>query len=148
VPIFWGGNVKVARGVAVHYEQNVFHTRKVFGLDIGGSTGFWRSRANSEWIRTLSIYPLLRFTLLRTRPADVYAMYSLAGPSWISRTDADGLALGNHFTFQDFIGMGVFFGRGRHLNAGVKINHYSNGNIFNENAGLKIPYTFNVGYAF
>jgi hypothetical protein len=148
VPIFWGGNVKVARGAAVHYEQNVFHTRKTFALDVGASAGFWRSRDNAEWFRTLSVYPLLRWTLVRTQPADVYVMYSLAGPSFISKSLIDGLATGNAFTFQDFMGMGVFFGRARRLNAGVKINHYSNGNIFTENAGVKIPFTFSVGYTF
>lgn len=148
VPIFWGGNVQVARGTAVHYEQNVFHTRKVFALDVGASAGFWQSRADAQWFHTLSIYPLLRFTLLRTRPADMYVMYSLAGPSYISTREADGRALGNAFTFQDFMGMGFFFGPARRFNAGVKINHYSNGNIFTENAGVKIPYTFNVGYTF
>jgi len=30
----------------------------------------------------------------------------------------------------------------------VKINHFSNGNIQTENAGVKIPYTFNLGYTF
>jgi hypothetical protein len=148
IPIFWGGNVQVARGMAVHYEQNVFHTRKIFGLDIGGSAGFWRSSENAEWFRTLSVYPLLRFTVWRTRPADVYLAYSLAGPSYISKSYLDGRATGNAFTFQDFMGMGVFLGPSRHLNLGVKINHYSNGNIFTENAGVKIPYTFNIGYTF
>jgi hypothetical protein len=148
IPIFWGGNVKVARGFAVHYEQNVFHTRKIFGLDIGGSAGLWRSRENAEWFRTLSIYPLFRFTVWRTRPADFYLAYSLAGPSYISKSILDGRATGNGFTFQDFMGMGVFLGPRRQFNIGVKINHYSNGNIFTENAGVKIPYTFNLGYTF
>jgi hypothetical protein len=148
VPIFWGGNVHVSSGVAVHYEQNVFHTRKVFALDIGGSAGFWKSRDNEEWFRTLSLYPLFRFTLLRTRPADLYVAYSLAGPSYISKSLLDGLATGNRFTFQDFMGLGFFVGPNRRFNVGVKINHYSNGNIFTENAGVKIPYTFNVGYTF
>lgn len=148
VPIFWGGNVLVSRGFAVHYEQNVFHTRKVFGLDVGTSAGFWKSRDHAEWFRTLSLYPLFRFTLLRTRPADLYVAYSLAGPTYMSKTVLDGRATGNAFTFQDFMGMGFFLGPRRHLNVGVKINHYSNGNIFTENAGVKIPYTFNVGYTF
>jgi hypothetical protein len=148
IPIFWGGNVKVARGFAVHYEQNVFHTRKIFGLDVGGSAGFWRSRENAEWFRTLSIYPLFRFTVWRTRPADVYLAYSLAGPSYISKSILDGRATGNAFTFQDFMAAGVFLGPRRQFNIGVKINHYSNGNIFTENAGVKIPYTFNLGYTF
>jgi opacity protein-like surface antigen len=148
VPIFWGGNVRVARGFAVHYEQNVFHTGKVFGFDVGGSAGFWRSREQSEWFHTLSIYPLFRFTFLRTRPADVYFAYSLVGPTYISKSLLDGRATGNAFTFQDFMAFGVFVGPRRHVNLGVKINHYSNGNIQTENAGVKIPYTFNIGYTF
>jgi hypothetical protein len=148
IPIFWGGNVRVARGFAVHYEQNVFHTRKLFGFDVGGSAGFWRSRENADWFRTLSIYPLFRFTFLRTRPADVYFSYSLAGPTYISKSLLDGRATGNAFTFQDFMGFGVFLGPRRQFNLGVKINHFSNGNIQTENAGVKIPYTFNVGYTF
>ena len=46
------------------------------------------------------------------------------------------------------MGIGVFAGKNRHLNASVKINHYSNGNIFTQNAGVKIPLTFSLGYAF
>jgi hypothetical protein len=148
VPIFWGGNVRVRRGLAVHYEQNVFHTRKVFGFDVGTSAGFWKSETNREWFQTLSLYPLFRFTLLRTRAADMYVNYSLAGPTYMSKSVVDGLATGNAFTFQDFMGMGFFVGPSRRLNVGVKINHYSNGNIFTDNAGVKIPYTFNVGYTF
>src|SRR6187399_1371344 len=104
IPIFWGGNVRVARGFAVHYEQNVFHTKKIFGFDVGGSAGFWRSRENAEWFRTVSVYPLFRFTFLRTKPADVYFSYSLAGPTYISKSLLDGRATGNAFTFQDFMG--------------------------------------------
>ena len=46
------------------------------------------------------------------------------------------------------MGIGLFAGRNRHLNLGVKINHFSNGNIFTQNAGVKIPLTFAAGYAF
>jgi len=148
VPIFWGGNARVDFGVAPHYERNVFHTRKIFALDVGASAGFYRTRQKSDRFYTLSLYPLLRFTLLRTRPADFYFAYSLAGPTYISRVILDDLNTGRHFTFQDFMGIGWFAGRNRNLNVGVKINHYSNGNIFTQNAGVKIPLTFSVGYAF
>ena len=60
----------------------------------------------------------------------------------------DGENTGRHFTFQDFMGLGVFAGKDRKLNAEVNINHYSNGNIFPDNAGVKIPLTFMVGYTF
>jgi len=148
VPVFWGGNVKVDRGVAVHYDRNVFHTRKVFALDFGTSASSWRSRSDREEFFTVSAYPLFEFMVLRRKPADVYLCYSLAGPTYISRPTLDRLDTGHHFTFQDFMGAGVVLGRRRTLSAGVKINHYSNGNIFTENAGVKIPLTLTVGYLF
>ena len=79
---------------------------------------------------------------------DLYIFYSVAGPSFLSKTVIDGTLTGRHFTFQDFMGMGIFAGKQRNVNAEVNINHYSNGNIFTENAGLKIPLTFTLGYAF
>jgi lipid A 3-O-deacylase PagL len=148
IPVFWGGSVQVDRGAAVHYQRNVFHTRKVFGLDFGGSASVWRSRAAEDKFFTLSAYPLLRFTFLRTRALDLYAMYSLAGPTYISQTTIDGRDTGNRFTFQDFMGLGVYVGKDRRTSLGVKINHYSNGNIFTSNAGLKIPLTFTFGRTF
>jgi len=46
------------------------------------------------------------------------------------------------------MGFGGFFGRDRQLNAELNINHYSNGNIFPFNRGVKIPLTFTLGYSF
>jgi hypothetical protein len=148
VPVFWGGHAEVDFGVAPHYEHNVFHTRKVFALDVGASAGIYKTRAHSDRFYTVSIYPLLRFTFLRTAPADLYFAYSVAGPTYISKTVLDDLDTGHHFTFQDFMGVGMFAGRGRRVSVGVKINHFSNGNIFTQNAGIKIPLTFSFGYAF
>ena len=148
VPIFWGGHAKVDFGIAPHYERNVFHTRKVFALDVGASAGFYKTRQHNDRFFTLSAYPLFRFTFLRARLADMYFAYSLAGPTYISKIVLDGLDTGRHFTFQDFMGIGWFAGAERQLNIGVKINHYSNGNIFTQNAGVKIPLTFSIGYAF
>jgi len=148
VPIFWRGHAEVDFGVAAHYERNAFHTKKVFALDFGASAGSYKTRLNDDHFVALSIYPLLRFFFLRTNPADLYFAYSLVGPTYISRTTLDDQDTGRHFTFQDFMGIGVFAGKNRHFNAGVKINHYSNGNIFTQNAGVKIPLTFSVGYAF
>jgi len=148
VPIFWGGHAKVDFGIAPHYERNVFHTRKVFALDVGASAGFYKTRQNNDRFLTLSVYPLFRFTFLRTHAADMYFAYSLAGPTYISKVILDDLNTGRHFTFQDFMGIGWFAGASRNLSLGVKINHYSNGNIFTQNAGVKIPLTFSVGYAF
>lgn len=148
VPIFWGGIAQVRRGVTLHYQRNVFHTRRTFSLDWGASLSQWTSRVEGEPFYAASLYPLFRFTLVRTRPVDVYFDYSLAGPTTISRVVIDGNDTGRHFTFQDFMGVGFYAGKGRHFNAEVKIGHYSNGNLFPQNAGVSIPLTFNLGYTF
>lgn len=148
VPIFWGGTVKVARGAAVHLQRNVFHTRRRFGLDLGGSASLWRSRGEREGFAALSVYPLFRLTAVRTRPADLYLFYSVAGPSYISRSVIDGHDTGGGFTFQDFMGVGAFVGRGRRVSAVLKINHYSNGNLLTANAGVKVPLTLGLGVTF
>jgi Lipid A 3-O-deacylase (PagL) len=115
---------------------------------VGVSAGFYRTQQDHSRFYTLSVYPLFRFTFLRTGPVDVYLAYSLVGPTYISKAVLENLDTGRHFTFQDFMGVGIFAGRSRHLNLGLKINHYSNGNIFTQNAGVKIPLTISVGYAF
>jgi hypothetical protein len=117
-------------------------------LDWGAGITSLKSRKNGEWFSAASLYPLFRFTLLRTRPADWYLDYSLAGPTFISRTIIDRNETGGHFTFQDFMGAGVFVDRRRSLNAEIRIMHYSNGNLFPHNPGVTVPLSFHVGYAF
>lgn len=148
VPVFWNGDVKVDRGLAVHYDRNVFHTGRVFALDLGASASTWRSRGNHDRFFTLSAFPLLRFTLLRRKPADVFAAYSLAGPTYISKSIIDGQDTGSRFTFQDFMEAGAFIGTRRRTKITVKINHYSNGNLLTRNAGLTIPLTIGIGCTF
>jgi hypothetical protein len=148
VPIFWGGTVKVARGIAVHLQRNVFHTRRRFGLDLGASASFWRSRGDGDRFAALSVYPLFRLTAVRTRPVDLYLFYSVAGPSYVSQSVIDGSDTGGGFTFQDFMGVGAFLGRGRRVSGALKINHYSNGNLLTSNAGIKVPLTLGLGLTF
>jgi hypothetical protein len=148
VPVFYGGNVQVDRGLAVHYDRNIFHTRTLFSFDVGMAGGVWRSRDDRDGFSTLSVYPLLRLTFIRTSPMDIYFQYSLAGPTFISQVVIDGRDTGRRFTFQDFMGIGAFLGKRRNVSLGVKINHYSNGNLFTQNASLKIPLTLTWGFAF
>jgi hypothetical protein len=148
VPIFWGGNAQLRRGVTLHYQRNIFHTRKVFSFDLGASASWWQSDINKNEFFTAAMFPQFRFTVMRSKPVDVYFNYSLAGPAYISKTSIDGKNTGKHFTFQDFMGMGGFMGKKRKLNAELRIAHYSNGNIFPFNEGVKVPMTFNLGWAF
>ncbi len=148
IPIFWGGAAEVKSGIALHYHRNIFHARKVFSFDWGISTSIWKSRRQADNFFALSIFPVLRFNVVHSKPADYYFYYSIAGPTYISKTIIDGQNTGRHFTFQDLLGIGAFMGKQRKINAELRIGHFSNGNIFPYNDGVKLPLTFCAGYSF
>lgn len=148
IPVFWGGCAEVQQGISIHYQRNVYHGREFFSLDWGVSFSYWISEKNKTGFWTLSLFPMIRFTILHFKPFDIYFNYSAAGPTFISKTEIDHLPTGPKFTFQDFMGLGVYIGKNRKINTEVRIAHYSNGNIFPENEGVKIPLTFNLGYTF
>jgi hypothetical protein len=147
-PIFWGGDVEVEKGISVHYQHNIFHGRKLFSLDWGTSFSYWKSKIKKEGFCTISLFPLFRFTAFHFKKADLYFNYSVAGPTFISKVRIDDIETGKKFTFQDFMGMGVYAGKQRKINAEIRILHYSNGDLFPDNNGVKVPLTFNMGYAF
>ena len=147
IPVFWGGKVHVERGLSLSYQRNIFHTKRVFSLDIGVSASLWETREGSTF-QTLALYPFFRWTPIRTRTSDFYFFYSVAGPTFISRVIIDDFDTGEKFTFHDYMGIGSFFGRNRQFNTEIKIGHYSNGNLFPQNDAVKVPLTFAVGYTF
>lgn len=146
VPVFWGGTAHVNRGVSFGYHRNIFHARKVFAMDWAFHAGLWKSRDSREEFFTASLNPVFRFNLIRTKPLDCYFEYSVAGPTYISKTRVDGAPLGRKFTFHDFMGIGLFAGQSKQIHAGLRIAHYSNGNIYPHNEGVKVPLTLNLGY--
>jgi hypothetical protein len=145
-PVFWGGDAHVRNGFSLSYQRNIFHARKVFAMDWGVHTGLWSSRDKQERFFTFSLGPVFRFHFLHTNPADFFFEYSVAGPSYISKTKLDDVRIGRRFTFHDFMGIGVFAGKNKKVHAGLRIAHYSNGNLFPQNDGVKVPLTFNLGY--
>lgn len=154
-PIFWGGMAHVKKGISLNYQRNVFHSAKFFALDWGINASAWETtgmRKNttgeSEQFFTFSIFPVFRLNFLQTKLFDAYFYYTVAAPTFISRKIIDGYNTGEHFTFMDNMGAGVFFGEDRKYNAELKIGHYSNGNIFPHNDAVKVPLSLNIGYAF
>jgi opacity protein-like surface antigen len=154
IPIFWGGDAEVKNGVHITYQRNVFHGPKVFSLDWGINASSWQTKGveangfTNEKFLTLSIFPVFRLSYWHAKKFDAYFYYSVAGPTYISKTKLDNEELGGHFTFQDNMGTGVFFGENRNLNAEIRIGHYSNGNTHINNEAVKIPLSLNFGYAF
>ncbi len=146
LPVFWGGAAQVKQGFSLNYQRNIFHARKVFSFDWGAGMGYWKSEKKQDEFFTLSIYPVLRFMAFRSKQTDLFFEYSVAGPSFISKKTIDNENTGPQFTFQDFMGIGLFAGAKKNWNAGIRIVHFSNGNIFPQNAGVKIPLTFSLGY--
>jgi hypothetical protein len=149
VPIFWAGNAHVTHGLSANFQHNVFHTRRVFSLELGSGASSWKSKKNGQKFFTTSIYPVFRFTTVRKPAMSLYIDYSLAGPTFISKPLVDNQELGKRFTFQDFMALGMFIGKGsRKINTEVRITHYSNGNLFPRNAGVTVPMSVSLGYAF
>ncbi len=146
IPVFWGGDAHVKQGLSFSYQRNIFHARKVFAMDWAVHTGFWKSRDKKENFFTASLNPVFRFNAIRSKPLDVFFEYSVAGPTFISKTNVDNVPIGRSFTFHDFMGLGVFAGKAKKIHAGLRIAHYSNGNLFPQNDGVKIPLTLNLGY--
>ena len=72
-PIFWEGDIGVRSGLSVDYQRNLFHTQKIFSLDVGVSAAYRRSQRLDDRFVTVSVLPLMRFTLARTPVADVYS---------------------------------------------------------------------------
>ncbi|MDP4265664.1 MAG: acyloxyacyl hydrolase [Bacteroidota bacterium] len=147
-PVFWGGDVQVGKGYSIYYQRNFFHGRKLFSIDLGASISYWKSNVQNTGFYTLSLFPVFRFSFLHLKTTDLYFNYSVAGPSYISKVKIDDTPTGKHFTFQDLMGIGIFTGKHRNLNAEIRIAHYSNGDLFPENNGVKVPLSLNVGYAF
>jgi hypothetical protein len=146
LPLFWGGEVHIKRGYGIHYQKNLFHARRVFSLDWGAGLSTWKTRDNDESFFTFSVYPVLRFTAVRSPKTDFYFEYTVAGPTYISKTVLDDEQTGKHFTFYDAMGIGIVTGKNKKLNAGIRISHFSNGNIFPNNNGVKVPLTFSLGF--
>lgn len=148
IPIFWVGEVKAQHAISLTYQRLIYRSEKIFSLDWGVSATYFQSREGKTDVFAFSIFPVLRFYLMRKKEYDFYANYSIIGPAFISKADIDGFKSGPKTTFQDTMGFGVFFGEKRKYNIELRIMHYSNGNIFTRNDGVAIPLQLTLGKTF
>lgn len=148
IPIFWVGEVKAKHSFSLTYQRLIFRTEKIFSLDWGTSVTYFQSELTNENVFAFSIFPVLRFYLLRKKGFDFYTNYSIIGPTFLTKSDIDGFESGPKITYQDTMGFGVFFGKERKYNFELRIMHYSNGNIFTRNAGVAVPLQLTLGKTF
>lgn len=148
LPVFWLGEVKAAQAFSITYQKLIYRSQKVFSLDWGVSATYFKTEATNQDVFAFSIFPTMRFYLLRKKNFDMYTNYSLIGPTILTVGNIDNLKTGPKTTFQDTMGLGFFFGKERKYNFEMRIMHYSNGNIFTENSGVAIPLQFTFGKTF
>jgi opacity protein-like surface antigen len=148
IPIFWVGDVKAKNTFSVTYQRLAFRTEKIFSLDWGVSVTAFNTVGSNEQVMAFSVFPTMRFYLLRRNGFDMYTNYSLIGPTLLTKSDLDNIETGPKITYQDTMGLGIFFGKKRSYNVELRIMHYSNGNIFPKNSGVAIPLQFTLGKTF
>ena len=147
LPVFWLGDVKAQHAFSLTYQGLIYRSEKIFSLDWGASATYFQSEFGTD-VFAFSIFPVLRFYLMRRKAYDFYLNYSIIGPAFISKSDIDGFDSGPKITYQDTMGFGLFLGKERKYNFEVRIMHYSNGNIFTRNAGVAVPIQFTFGRTF
>ena len=124
-------------------------TWKHFQVFIDTSYGHWWVGGNTIY-KSLSIYsiaPVLRFYFVNSDYISPFADISI-GPSYVTKTRFADRNLGEHFSFQDQVGIGASFGQKKNLSLGLSIIHYSNGSLCAMNAGITAPLMLNVSYRF
>ena len=148
IPVFWVGDVKAANTFSITYQKLIYRSEKIFSLDWGISATAFNTETSNNYIYAFSIFPTLRFYLLRKKGFDMYTNYSIIGPTFLTKSNIDNLKTGPKITYQDTMGLGFFFGKNRKYNFELRIMHYSNGNFFTENSGVAIPLQFTLGKTF
>lgn len=146
-PLVFGAHTKADQGYLLTLEETFFHTPEHFSIFSAVSTAQWMRDRESLW--TASAYLGFKWWIIRTSRFNPYLIYSIAGPTYISKNSLGPAQLsGAHFLFQDFIGAGVLLGAQHALDVRLSLVHYSNGDWFVNNNGFDGPIMLSLGYAF
>jgi len=145
-PIFWHAVKKMRSGVMMMYQRLLYHNHSRFSLYFGASLSRWKRF--DQVIYAPSIFIAMRYWFIRTREVNFYLSYSVAGPTVLNTQHLAEKNLGSHFIFQDYLGLGVQFGKKHALNVDLRLVHYSNGDLFTHNPGFDVPVVLYLGYSF
>lgn len=145
-PLFWRASTHANQGVLLLYLHRITHTRRFFGVNWGASFGNWWHQPQHQM--SASAFFDFRFWPWTTTYVAPYFEYSVAGITLLSKQHFAGSDLGTNLLFEDFMGAGVRLGRHKHIELGLKLVHYSNGDIFTKNPGFDVPLVMMLGYAY
>lgn len=113
IPIFWLGELRTTNSFSLTYQRLAYRSKKHFSLDWGVSVTGFQTPTSDDTIYAFSIFPVMRFYLLRKKAFDMYANYTLIGPAYLTKNDIDGIDTGPRTTYHDIMGLGFFFGKKR-----------------------------------
>lgn len=130
------------------YDPNRFKWRQFNIYFDGGFTQLWLPHHFSN--RNITIYsiaPIIRYTFKKRGPVFPFLELSI-GLSYLNQTRIDNRNLGIHFSFQDRMGIGAFYGTSRQFSIGLHAVHYSNAHLSSHNSGITVPLVLDVAYRF
>lgn len=145
-PIFWNSATEATSGGTVVYTRMLYHTQKYFSASWGVSLSAWHH--SPDTIVGLSALIQLRWWIVRTSCFNPYLIYSVAGPTLLSRHQFGPADLSANFIWQNYLGFGIVFGKHHHFDLSARMYHYSNGDLFVHNDGFDVPLVIFFGFNF
>jgi len=131
---------------AVYDPENLiwrkFHL--FFAADI---SHWWVNTSYNHSTTVFALTPIVRYIFNQHYSISPYFEFSV-GPAYLSKTHLDDRNFGEHFTFQDRVGIGVLVGQAQKLSIGFYGLHYSNGSFSSHNSGITVPLMLDIGYRF
>lgn len=105
------------------------------------------SNVQHDTIHVIALAPILRWFFYKTNKFNPYIEAGI-GPAYLSKSVFSNRHLGSQFTFQDFFGIGSIILSKFPITFGVRILHYSNASLSDENRGITVPIVFYIGLRF
>lgn len=146
-PFFWSASTKADGGGTLVYTRMLYHSQKYFSAEWGVAGSVWTMNGQSS-IAAFSALIQLRWWLFRTDYFNPYLVYSVAGPTLLTRDYFGNANLTAPFIFQDYLGAGAFFGKDHHFDLSARMYHYSNGDLLTHNPGFDVPLVIFFGFNF
>lgn len=147
-------------GVNVDVQDNsVFDINYTFYNTFFGEADRWEFRLGAGYsylwtnvdthseLHVASVLPTLRWYFKETARFKPYVNMTI-GPSLMSDSHLGLQEQGSRFIFNDFFGVGTYFGKEKDWEFSWSWRHLSNALLFAPNPGIDVPFTLSLGRIF
>jgi hypothetical protein len=141
---FWSAGRKANDGISLSYENTVYHNDRWFSVNVGINTAHYGDKDDS--IELVSLFFTPRFWFFNYKKVAFYFNISAGGLTLLSKDNYKGRFLGSHFTFQDYIGLGMKIGHEKAIEIAFNFYHYSNASLFPPNPGFDVPGVLSISF--